>query len=172
MSLERIVRQLVGDFRFERRWPCTVVAALADNEVEIEPDDEAIRGRGLSRVPVRSGIAGAGSRAEPGARCLLAFDDGDPRKPVVVAWEWAKGSGTVKLDGGSASVARNGDLVEVMVSKLAPINAMVDGVVTLPNGVTLPTSVPGVGGTTFTGTITVPGKIYGRILGGARRVKA
>lgn len=171
MSLERVIRQLVGDFRYERRYPATVVASLADNLVELDPDDPAIRGLGLSRVPVRSGIAGAGSRAEPGARCLLAFDDGDPRKPVVVAWEYAHGSAVVSLDGGTAPVARNGDLVELMLSQQTPITGTITGSVTIPG--TPPVVVPIPLGTPFmTGVATMPVPVHGRILGGAPRVKA
>lgn len=171
MSFERIVRQLIGDFRYERRWPATVVADNGDNTVELDPDDPAIGGgRGMSRVPVRSGIAGATSRAEPGARCLLAFDDGDPRKPAVVAWEYAKASGTVYLDGGTAPVARNGDLVELLLSKQTPISGTIQGSYVVPGSP--PVTVPVPPGTPFNFIATVPMKVYGRVLGGAARVKA
>lgn len=171
MSLARFVRQVVGDYRYERRYGATVVATNTDgSRVDLEPDDDAVRGLGLQAVPVRSGIAGGSSRAQPGTRCLLAFDDGDPSKPAVVGWEYAKGSAVVSLGGGIAGVARNGDMVELLLSPLTPITGVISGSVTVPT--VPPTVVPVPPITQFVGVATIVLPVRGRIVGGARRVKA
>lgn len=161
---------MVGDYRFERSYAATVELANGDGTVDLRPDDEAVRGLGLQRVPIRVGVPSAAVRAEPGARCLFAFADGDPRKPHVCAWEYARASAVVSFDGGAAAVARHGDLVDVLLSASTPIAGVMTGAVTVPGSP--PTIVPVPPGSQFSGLAVVAVPVQGSIVGGAQRIKA
>lgn len=59
-----------------------VVVQNADGTVDVRPTADAL-GVGLSSVPVA--LQGAANvRVQPGARCVLAFLDGRPDRPVVL----------------------------------------------------------------------------------------
>lgn len=61
----------------------TILLQHADGSVDVLPDDERIRGTGVTHVPLRLGIPGVKMTVTPGKRCALWFDDGDPTKPVA-----------------------------------------------------------------------------------------
>jgi len=167
--LARFVRWVMRDTTYHRRYSATVERDRGDGTFDIIPDDQAMRGTGLQAVPDRVGVAGAEVRVEPGTRCLVTFADGDPSKPVIVAWEFKRGSATISFDGGEAAVARKGDLVDVLLDTPTPIAGIVQGTVLPPQPGPPPfTLAP----TPFTGTATLSGPVRAVIVGGAKRVKA
>lgn len=170
MSLESFVRRVLGDYRFERVYPATV-ERYSSGAVDVIPDDESIRGLGMQKLTVRVGVPSASVSVEPGARCLVAFAEGDQRRPYVCAWEYKRASAVVFLDGGDAGVARHGDLVDVLLGALAtPIAGVVGGSYTIPGSPPTVVEIPE--GTPFVGTATVATPVRAVVIGGARRVTA
>ena len=123
MSLDRIKRNLAAfiDAYLGRRvdyfafYPATVTNQAADGTLEVLPDDQQIRGGGMASVPVRYGLPGFRAEVPDGARCMVGFDAGDPKRPYVATWmEDSLGGGSdvvdlLEFDGGSKSVARVDD---------------------------------------------------------------
>lgn len=172
-DLARLARHAVGDYRYERFYPCQVVRSYDGGAVDVLPDDDVVRGIGLQSVPAASVAPATFARAEPGCRCLLTFRSGDPRQPAITAWEYAEDSATVYLDGGVAAVARKGDLVDVYLSNVgpsfSPIRGIVSGEVTTPGS---PPTVTPVAAVQFTGTASISTPVRGVIIGGAPKIKA
>lgn len=164
-----IVRAVTSDLVYARVYAATVELQHDDGSCDVRPDAAELRGDGLQHVPVMVSPAGTGARVEPGTRCLVAFADGDPRQPRIVAWEYAQVRATVALDSGAAGVARNGDLVQLNLSPMAPVSGVASGTVTIPGSP--PTVVALPPGAPFVGTATIATPVRGRILGGAARVK-
>ena len=173
-AAERIVRRFASDVTYLRVYAATVELQRNDGSCDLRTDAAELRGEGLQRVPVMSSPAGSSARVEPGTRCLVGFADGDPRKPRIIAWEYARSRAVVALDAGRAGVARNGDLVELHLSPQAPISGVITGVVQVTNPSPPPPTIPTpvVPGTQFTGFAAILAPVRGRILGGAARVKA
>lgn len=170
-SLEGIVRRAMRDVRYLRVYAATVEIDHLDGHFDVLPDDESIRGRGLSRVPVLVGDIGATVRAAPGTRCLLGFQDGDPRKPRIRGWAYEPLSGRIVFDDGAAGLARQGDYVKCLVGNPATVSGTMGGTafVPAPPGAPIPTPVPLA---PFTGIVTgiLPDTVHGTIIGGARNV--
>lgn len=167
----RLILAATRDNPYLRAYGVEVEAQHDDGSVDVLPDAVDIRGLGLQHVPVLVSPAGTSSRVKPGTRGLLRFADGDPRKPRIVAWAYLQASAVVSLDGGHAGVARNGDLVELLLSSpTTPVAGVVSGTVTVPG--TPPTTVPVPVGTQFSGVATMSAAVQGRIFGGAARVRA
>lgn len=155
-DIEAIVRRVTSDFRYERLYPAEVVRVAGDL-VDVLPDDPAVRGRGLQGVPMPTMDPTTELLPEPGCRCLLGFMEGNPQRPYIAAWEFAQNSATVRLNGGSAGLARKGDIVDVLITP---------GVVTVTGTAYLPAPVP------FTGTATLAEAPQGVIIGGVAAVRA
>ena len=67
------------------RYPARVVTQASDGRLELKPDDPRIPG--IPGVPIRLGVPGMNVEIEAGARVLLAFESGDPSRPVAELWE-------------------------------------------------------------------------------------
>lgn len=123
-ALERFIRWVMRDTTYHGTYPCTVMGQ-AGELCEVIPDSPKLKGvGGLSAVPIRHGLPGCSFMIAPGARVLLAFDDGDPAKPYVALWENATLI-TLMLGGGTMPVARVGDTV--MVTVVDPISGPLTG---------------------------------------------
>jgi len=83
-ALTRLPRQI----DFSREYPCKVVTQNPDGTLQLLPDDEVMKSRGLDHVPIRYGIPGMKAKVANGARCHLAFAAGDPARPFVCSWEY------------------------------------------------------------------------------------
>jgi hypothetical protein len=157
-DIATIVRHVVGDYRYERSYPCQVVRSY---------DDGVVRGIGMQSIPATSLAPATFALAEPGCRGLLAFVAGDPSRPTITTWDYAQNSATIYIDGGVASVARKGDLIDVMLTVAGtPISGMVEGAVTAPGPVVTP-----VAAVQFTG-LAVLSAVRAVIIGGAATIKA
>lgn len=109
--LARFIRWCMRDVTFHKHYPSTVVRQDG-MFVDVQPDDEAIRGPGLSRVPLRIGVPGMTCTLADRARVLLSFDNGNPDQPAAALFD----PGSVRevvFDGGTQALARQGDLVAV-----------------------------------------------------------
>lgn len=155
-DMARLARRVTGDFRFERLYPATVERVTGDL-VDVLPDDPVMRGTGLQGVPMPTIDPTTDLLPEPGCRCLLGFQEGDPRRPAIMAWEYAPNTATVRLDGGVAGVARKGDLVDVLLAV---------GAVPITGTAYIPAPTP------FVGTATITETVRGTIIYGTQKVKA
>jgi hypothetical protein len=169
-QLERIVRHITRDLMFLKKYTAVVQLDHGDGTFALLADDASMRGRGLQRVPVSVGIAGARvASAEPGTRCLFGFDDGMPSSPRIEAWAFQRGAATVRFDDGDGGIARKGDLIDVNLNEPTSLaGVIIAGAVTPPasSPVPIPPGTP----INITATLGVP--VRARIVGGARRVAA
>lgn len=118
---------------YSREYPCEVVTQNPDGTLQLLPDDEIMRARGLDHVPIRYGLPGFRARLLKGARCHLAFAAGDPARPFAHNWESDEEfveSIECTAGGRSAPIARLGDTVDVFVAPAVPI--AFTGIVTPP----------------------------------------
>jgi hypothetical protein len=84
-SLASVLEQLVGArLDYLARYPARVVSQDG-TKLELLPDDSRVPG--IKGVPIRVGLPGLVLTVPPGARVLLAFEAGDPSKPVAEIWE-------------------------------------------------------------------------------------
>ncbi len=152
-QLAAFIRRVMADTRYHQVYGARVERSSDDNTVDLVTESEALQGFGLQNVPVRPGLPNTIADPQPGARCQLAFEEGDPKKPYVSGWDDLT-PGTIRLNQGTLPVARMGDSVEVFVIPVFPIEATISvvpdipagvpllpGVLTMPPG--LPTTLPG-----------------------------
>lgn len=135
-ALERFIRRVMGFTKYHALYPCTVESQDGNGLLDLTPDDEAIRGTGLGEVPIRHGLPGFTVKVKAGARVLLGFEAGDPKRPYAALWE----PGSVEeiiFDGGDKPVARSFDTASVFF----PPSLLITGGL--------------VGAFPFTGTITI-----------------
>jgi hypothetical protein len=134
------------------RYAATVIADHGD-AVDIEPDDEAMRGLGLQNVPKRTGTASGASQVEPGTRCLFGFVDSKPTQPFIAAWDYEQHSAVISFDSGRAKIARYGDSITVITEPVMVVSGVV-------------AAAP------FIGTVTLATPVYAVIQAGAEKVFA
>lgn len=71
---------------YGRWYPAKVVKQDPDGTLHLLPDDEAVRGNGLTSVPLLHGLPGATVRVAVGEYVRLFFEDGDPKRPAAALW--------------------------------------------------------------------------------------
>lgn len=127
IAMEALIRRYLQRVDYMALYPAKVLQDHGDNTLDLEPDDA--RFPKLVAVPVRLFVPGATVEVKPGARVLLAFESGNPARPVAQLWEAAGGlkslvikadavqinGESVSLAGGGPAVARAGDSVSVNV---------------------------------------------------------
>jgi hypothetical protein len=77
----------------------TVVSQDGD-VVDLQMDDPGIPG--CSGLPIQVGIPGSSVQFVAGARMLLAFENGDPAKPIALCWDAGAGATVSSLTLGSS----------------------------------------------------------------------
>ena len=111
------VNLVAGHVDFLALYPCAVATQNADGTLELKPDDQRL-GPGFSSVPLRLGLPGTTVKLSTPTRCLVGWYGGDPSKPFAALFEGSTvteidfSATTIKLNGGSNGVARNGDAVD------------------------------------------------------------
>lgn len=85
--------------RAARTWTARVAVSHADGTVDLVPDDDTLRGRGMQRVPVWLGIPGTVT-VPVGSRVGLLFANGKASEPVAALYA---GDGLTTLDIGSGA---------------------------------------------------------------------
>lgn len=145
-SLQKFIRWVMRDVTYHKHYTATVQLQAGDT-VDLLPDDPAIRGNGLSGVPIMYGLPGVKATVAPGTKMTLFFENGDPSKPRAAMWE----GGHIELS---------------FANGVMPIGRVGDQVV-IPAGI--PVSTTGTAAAQ-TGATTAPA--IGQITGGAPTVKA
>lgn len=122
-ALERIIRKFLAPTVYLGRYPARVVDQDGSGRLDVKPDDTRIPQ--MKQVPLRFPIPGMSLEVQSGARVLLSFENGDPKKPFAELWESGTPTlisipvgenpvtGEVKLGAGAARVVREGDVVTV-----------------------------------------------------------
>ena len=134
-------------------YACEVIAQSGAS-VDVRPDDARIPG--LSGVEVDLGLPGTSVDVPKGARCMVGWRNGDPRKPYVSSWLTSTSMTALHLDDGNLGVARVGDVVTVT---LLPGTAFA-GVSANPLVAAFPF------------TLVAPVTLTGTIMSGSTKVKA
>lgn len=129
-SLRSLVRTLTRDVRYHKLYPARVEGVNADGSIDVTPDDVEIRGTGLSVFP-DAGLPNTTIAPASGARCLVGFKAGDPRRPYIAEWE-SGGLGRVGLNGGTRPLARFGDPVRFALPPVVTVTGTVQGTQTIP----------------------------------------
>lgn len=149
-----LVRRLTARIDYLALYACRVVAQNTDLTLELQPDDARIPS--LSAVPIRHGLPGVTVRVAAGARVLLAFENGDPSKPVATLWDSASVEEIV-FAGGTKKVAREDDEVSLGTFAYTPGVSLV----WVPPGSVEPVPI-----------LPTPTPVTGRITGGNPKLKA
>lgn len=128
--LDRFLAGIRQEIQFSRRYPARVVSQNSDGTLQIKPLDRKLKGGGLNRVKIKTGLPGFVVRVGPGSVGTLEFDEGDPSKSVVTDWE--RGANVVALEyepGGVGSPAcRVGDTLDAAVPMGCPVTGLLGGI--------------------------------------------
>jgi hypothetical protein len=102
LARESAADRMMGAFRSLVRWLTREtayhrlveyrVASVASGTLDLRPARGASGMPALTAVPMAHGVPGASAEPQVGSTCLVAFVDGDPTRPTVVAYEGPLGS--------------------------------------------------------------------------------
>ncbi len=110
---------------------CKVRTQNSDGTLQLEPEDERIKGRGLGSVPIRHGLPGFEVKVKAGAQVHVAFDGGDPSKPYASLWTPGNAGCVQRIEykpsGISSPVVRVGDQIEASLPMALPISGLMSG---------------------------------------------
>jgi hypothetical protein len=81
---------------YSQSYPSKLVLQDADGSVHMTPDDERVRGQGLTKIPLVYGLPGCSAQVAPGTKARLAFDCGDASKPYCTGWD--EGANALELN--------------------------------------------------------------------------
>jgi hypothetical protein len=129
--LARFIRWVMRDATFLGQYVCTVEGQDADGLLSLMPEDEKVRGNGINGVPIKVGLPGFKVKVPNGARVLLGWENGDPKKPYAALFD-PNSVTEIQFADGSQAIARQGDLVTI------PAVGMVVTLVPLPPAVPAP----------------------------------
>lgn len=156
-ALEAIVGRVTRRFDRQGAYAARVVAQEANGgRLDIEPEDP--RRPSAQRVPYRT-LPGLVVEIPVDSRVSYTYEDGDPRRPLVVLWEPATTAGKWSVYGGTTKVARDGE----SVNRSTGMGAWITAVSTALN---TPGAVIGA-----PGTVTPPVGAIGAVSGGCDVVR-
>lgn len=157
-----IVRHAIAPLDFYATYRARAVSQASDGTLEVEPEDKRLPG--MTKLPIRHSIPGVSVKVAPETKVLIAFENGDRRRPVVTGFEKdallelvvtattkvTVDCPSIALGSGGRPVACQGDLVQlggpgtlVTLTVIAPVPA--------PPGVISP-STPIIGYLSFSAT--------------------
>jgi len=84
-DINAIVDRRTARARYMRTFPARVVSQNGDLSLELQLDSPDMPG--LSGVPIRTAVPGLDLKVKPNARCHVAFENGNPQRPVVTNFE-------------------------------------------------------------------------------------
>lgn len=114
-ALARFIRWVMRDVTYLGTYPATVMSQVGET-CDVRTDSEKIGEHGgFSGLKLRHGLPGTKVQVAPGARILVAFDNGDPEKPYVALWENATALSITFADG-VMPIARVGDQVALQAT--------------------------------------------------------
>jgi hypothetical protein len=116
-ELDRFLEPVRREIDYATCWLCKVEGQNADDgTLRVAPEDERLRGKGLDRVPILTGLPGFEVKVQSGAAVVVMFEDGDPAKPRAVLWKSGDEHVTsleFKPNGTGVPLAKVGDELEV-----------------------------------------------------------
>lgn len=127
-AIRAIVDHSTARLDFSSPMHVRVVAQNANLTLEIKPDDP--RYPGISKVPIRAGLPGVWVRVAAGARAVLEFEDGDPGRPVVTAFE---PDGMTTLSFGSSVPSDSAALALKVATELGRLKSAIGSWTPVPN---------------------------------------
>lgn len=175
-ALETLVHALTRRASILGRFPSKIVGQAGNLTLEVKPDptdpDGSTSVPGTSGIPIRYGLPGFTAKVPIGTRGALEYENGDPGRPVVTAWE-AGAVDEVTFDNGTKAVARvddttaGGTLIIAFADvgptrvytytytpSIPPGGAPTIWVITYPLAATAPVMVPNPVTVSFLGKIT------------------
>ncbi len=115
-AVQRIMRRV----DYFALYPARVVSQSgSDLTLDVQPDRDTIPP--MSKVPIRTFAPDIEIRLSPGARVLVGFEEGDPRKPYAALWQ--SGALTSIAIGGSTDAAA---LAALVLDRLTAIKTSFD----------------------------------------------
>jgi hypothetical protein len=115
-ALEAVVQRITNKYDYAVPYACRVVAQNGDGTLELVPEDGRLGSNqtipGLSSVPIRYGAPGMTATVQAQARVIVEFENADPARPVVTAWDPMSPLIMLTLGGGNQPLFRVGDMVQ------------------------------------------------------------
>jgi len=115
------------DVTYHRHYSATVQLQSGET-VHLLPDDDDIRGAGLTDVKIMHGLPGVAVKVLPGTKMTLFFLNGDPKEPRAALWEG--GSIEISFNGGVMPIARVGDQISITSAVAGPYPVTGVGIIT------------------------------------------
>lgn len=81
-----VAQQVDAAVDYSRMYPSKVLRQAGDGTLELLPDNDKLRGSGLTRVPIRHGIPGLRVKVSSGVKVQLFFEGADPKLPAAALW--------------------------------------------------------------------------------------
>lgn len=130
-ALEALVLRITGKYDYAIPYACRVVQQNSDGTLELVPEDQRFGSNqpapGLPKVPIRYGAPGITATVQPQARVIVEFENADPARPVVTAWDPVSGLISLVLNGGTAPVVGVGAVVTVSFPPSIPVSGTLSG---------------------------------------------
>jgi hypothetical protein len=129
VALDALVRHTMRGVQWHARFPARVVGQNADGTLDLDPDDDRLPD--LVAVPLRLFLPGVTARVVAGARVLVGFEAGDPRRPIAELFESGalseltiatQGGATLRLMSSGDVHVLPGGLGTVMLGTTNPAN--------------------------------------------------
>lgn len=112
-AIAKIVRQEVAGIDYFTLYDAKIVSQSADGAtVDLQPGDPRLPG--MSKVPLRNGLAGSVCKVTPGTYVRLGWDRGSPQMPYACLWQGGETVTELDLD---AALIRLGDSGAVFTVK-------------------------------------------------------
>jgi hypothetical protein len=164
--------RVLGGLAHIQRYRYRIVTQGSDGRLTLQavanPDGSASDAPDVSPLSVAPGMSGLSALYKLSSQCTVAFLDGDPAQAFVESFDSSSipltltadasetvnvgpSSASVKLAGGGAPVARQGDTVVVLFPGIIPVTGTVAG-------------------QPFTGTMTLTSAGIGQIMTGSGKV--
>lgn len=148
-SLLAIIDAATRRTKYHQRVRARVVQVLGDGRVETVSETPGTGTPPLPALPLRYGLPGVlRAVVRTGARCVVAWAEGDPAQPYVAAWDASELAELVfDVSGGAKRLARDDDTVDCGVIRVTAVNVPGGGgaalalVYTPPTGGGTPTTV-------------------------------
>ena len=123
-------------------WEYRVHSVDADGRVELLPTSTTQPFQELPPVTMRPSNAGETATPAVGSACIVMFVNGDPSRPMVTFGDPTTPPVLVKLAGGGAGVARQGDSVGLSVTFVPGTGGATLAINGTPCTPSTPTSIP------------------------------
>jgi hypothetical protein len=145
-AFETIVRRITRRLDFTGHYTATVVQQRASGRLDLRPEDP--RRPSCTDVPYRT-LPGLTVEIPAGSVVSFTYENGDPRRPVVVLWEPSTVATRWSVNGSTTKAARDGEAVNstsTMATWITAVSALLNApgaVIGAPSSVTPPAGAIG-----------------------------